>query len=84
MEMTLEKEFLAYKTSHIVAILKVMLIRYYEVVLANSAQIPSFMGGDTPEKCADREIESLYNTDFHRFMDLYEQAYQELALQGDF
>lgn len=84
MDMTLEREFLAYKMSHIVAILKVMLIRYYEVILANSPQLPSFMGGDTPEKCADKEIENLYNTDLHRFMDLYEQAYQELALQDDF
>lgn len=83
MNMSLEKEFSQYKVAHIVAILKVMLIRYYEVVLANTVQLPSFMGGDTPESCADREIENLYNTDIHKFMDLYEQAYQELVEMGE-
>lgn len=84
MKTTLEREFSEYKLAHIVAILKVKMIRYYEVILANSPQLPSFMGGDTPEKCANRDIKNLYNTDLHRFMDLYEQAYQELAQEGDF
>lgn len=84
MEMTLEREFTQFKMLHIVAILKAMLIRYYEVVLANSPQLPPFMGGDTPEKCADREIENLYNTDLNKFMEMYEKAYQQLAVEGEF
>lgn len=84
MFMTLEREFSEYKLAHIVAILKVKMIRYYEVLLANSPQLPIFMGGDTPEKCANRDIEELYNRDVNRFIELYELAYQELAQEGDF
>ena len=84
MEMTLEREFSKYKVLHMFAVLKAKLIMYYEVVLANAVQLPSWMGGDTPEKCADREIENLYNTDINKFIKMYEKAYQELALQGDF
>ena len=82
--MTLEREFSNRKLSHIFVILRAMLIRYYEVVLANSPQIPAFLGGDTPEKCADRDIEELYNRDIKQFMELYEKAYQELAQYGEF
>ena len=82
--MDLAKEFTAYKMAHIVAILKVKLIRYYEVVLANTVQLPPFMGGDTPEKCADRDIEELYNRDINKFIEMYERAYQELAVNGEF
>lgn len=84
MSMTLEREFSNRKLSHIFVILRAMLIRYYEVVLANSPQIPAFLGGDTPEKCADRDIEELYNRDIKQFMELYEKAYQELAQYGEF
>ena len=84
MEMTLEREFTNRKMSHIVVVLRAMLIKYYEVTLAKSPQLPSFMGGDTPEKCADKEIEHLYNTDLNKFLDMYEKAYQELAQLGDF
>lgn len=82
--MELEHEFTAYKMAHIVAILKAKMIRYYEVVLANSVQLPAFQGGDTPEKCADRDIENLYNRDIDEFYRLYELAYQELAKNGEF
>ena len=81
---TLEQEFAGYKMAHIVAILKAKMIRYYEVVLANTVQLPTFMGGDTPEKCADRDIEELYNRDINEFYRLYELAYQELAENGEF
>lgn len=83
MNMSLEKQFATYKMLHIVAVLKVMLIKYYEVVLSNYAQLPSFMGGDTPEKCADKEIENLYNTDLNKFMEMYERAYVILANEGE-
>lgn len=84
MNMTLEKEFQTHKMAHIVAILKVKLIRYYEVVLANTIQLPSWLGGDTPEKCADRDIIELYNRDINKFYEMYERAYQELAAEGEF
>lgn len=84
MEMTLEQEFTAYKMSHIVAILKVKLIQYYEVILANTIQLPPFMGGDTPEKCADKDIEELYNRDINKFYEMYEKVYKELAENGEF
>lgn len=82
--MELEREFMQYRIAHIFAILRVKMIRYYEVVLANSPQIPAFLGGDTPEKCADRDIENLYNQDINKFMELYEKAYQELAGENEF
>ena len=84
MSLTLEREFLQYRMAHIIAILRAKMIRYYEVVLANTPQIPAFLGGDTPEKCADRDIEELYNRDIVKFMELYEKAYQELAEYGEF
>lgn len=77
--MTLEQEFTAYKLSHIVAILKAKMIRYYEVILADKPQLPPFMGGETPEKCAERDIEELYNRDINKFYEMYERAYQEFA-----
>lgn len=84
MSMTLEREFLQYRMAHIVAILRAKMIRYYKVVLANKPQIPAFLGGDTPEKCADRDIIALYNRDIKQFMEMYERAYQELAQYGEF
>ena len=84
MNMTLEREFSARKLAHIVTVLRVKMIRYYEVILANQPQIPAFLGGDTPEKCADRDIENLFNTDINKFFEMYEKAYQELANETDF
>lgn len=82
--MTLEREFYFTKVAHIVAILKAMMIEYYEVVLADTVQLPPFMGGDTPEKCAERDIEELYNRDINSFFELYEKAYAELSERGEF
>lgn len=81
---TLEREFSDFKLAHIVAVLKVMLIRYYEVVLANTVQLPVWMGGETPESCADRDIAELYNRDKEQFFNTYEKAYQILAQEGEF
>ena len=82
--MILEREFNHYATTHMFVILKAIMVKYYEVILANTVQLPPFMGGDTPEKCAQKEVEELYNRDKNRFYDLYEEAYQELASKGEF
>lgn len=78
MEMTLEKEFSEFKILHIFAILKAKLIMYYEVILADTVQLPSFMGGDTPESLAQRDIEELYNRDINKFLEMYERAWDEV------
>jgi hypothetical protein len=77
--MKLEKEFERAKARHKLAIMRERLLRYYEVVLANTVQLPEFMGGDTPEKCADRALKDLIVTDIDKFNSLYEKAYMELA-----
>ena len=84
MKMTLEREFMQYRMAHVFTILRAKMIMYYETVLANTVQLPSFYGGDTPEKCANRDIEELYNRDINQFYELYEKAYQELAENGKF
>lgn len=84
MTTTLEREFSDYKMAHIVAVLKVMLIRYYEVILQGTVQLPAWFGGDTPEKCADKDIAELYNRDKQEFFNRYEEAYQILANEGEF
>ena len=81
---TLEREFSEFKILHMFAVLKAKMIMYYQVVLANTVQLPSFMGGDTPESLAQRDIEELYNRDINEFVEKYERAYQELAKYGEF
>ena len=83
-ELTLEKEFNDYCKAHMFAILKVKMTRYYEVILANSVQLPPFMGGDTAESLAQKDVEELYNRDKIKFYEMYEEAYQEIAKETDF
>ena len=83
--LTLEEEFLQYKMLHIVAVLKAMMIRYYEVILMNRPELPPFLAErETPEKCADRDVKKLYNRDKKQFLEKYELAYSILAQEGDF
>lgn len=84
MNMTLEQEFSFYKVIHMFAVLKAKMIRYYEVILADTVQLPEWQGGDTPEKLAQRDVEELYNRDINKFYEMYERAYQEFAKQIDF
>lgn len=84
MEMTLEKEFGEYKMLHMFAVLKAKMVMYHEVVLANSVQLPPFMGGETAEDLAQKDVEELFNRDINEFIEMYEKAYQELATQGEF
>lgn len=79
----LEFEFSDYKVIHMLAILKAKMIMYYEIVLADTVQLPPFMGGDTPEKCADRAVKELYERDINEFVNMYEKAYRELAQMGE-
>lgn len=83
MEMTLEKEFRQYKMLHMFAVLKAKMFMYHEVVLANSVQLPPFMGGETAEDLAQKDVEELFNRDINEFIEMYEKAYQELAAQGE-
>lgn len=76
---SLEDEFEQYKALHKYAVLKAKMIMYYEVVLANSVELPPFMGGDTPEKCADRDIKELALNDINKFNESYEKAWCEIA-----
>lgn len=85
MAITLEQEFSDYKILHMFAVLKAKMIRYHEVILANSVQLPPFYGNvDTAESLAQRDVEELYNRDINKFCEMYEQAYQELAKEADF
>ena len=77
--MSLEKEFERTKARHKYRIMKEKLLMYYEVVLASSVDLPPFMGGDTPKKCATRELRKLLVNDIDKFNSLYEKAYAELA-----
>lgn len=82
--MTLEKEFRIAKFNHKITIVMAKMIDYYETIMQGSLQIPSFMGGDTPEKLAERDVNNLIETDMAKFDRLYEKAYNELAVLGDF
>ena len=84
MNTTLEREFSEFKILHMFAVLKAKMIMYYEVILADTVQLPPWQGGDTPESLAQRDIEELYNRDINKFVEMYERAYQELAVNGEF
>lgn len=75
---TLEREFSEFKILHMFAVLKAKLIMYYEVVLANTVQLPPWQGGDTPESLAQRDIEELYNRDINKFVEMYEKAWDKI------
>lgn len=77
--MTLEREFAEYKALHKYAIMKIMLMRYFQTVQQGGVNIPDFMRDDTPARLADREIKKLVINDINKFNDLYEKAYEELA-----
>lgn len=75
----LEKEFTEYKALHKYAIMKAMLMRYFQTIQQGEVNIPDFMRNDTPEKLADAELRKLVVNDINKFNSLYEKAYKELA-----
>lgn len=77
--MSLEREFEEFKALHKYAILKAMMMRYFETVQQGEVNMPDFMRDDTPEKLADKELRKLVVNDINKFNSLYEKAYEELA-----
>ena len=81
-EMTLEEEFSARVFQHMFKVLKMKLVEYYETIEMGKLNLPNFLRNDSPEKKAEKQINLLYKNDKDRFLELYEQAYKDLAERG--
>ena len=82
-EKELTKKFEERKAVHKYSVLMSKLIKDNEFIMANEVNIPDFMGGDTPEKRAERQIREIYNLGIDNFNRAYEIAWNEIAEMMD-
>lgn len=84
-ELTLEKEFEVHKLRHMYDVLNKRITQYYRSLEGSGVSIPNFMRNDSPEELARKEMNNiLTNGNKEHFYNLYEKAYHELAVAGDF
>ena len=85
MELTLEKSFEFYKLQHMYDILFIRIVNYYRDLQNTGVTLPDCMIQEKPEDLAKKEIDDiLANSDKEEFYNLYEKAYQELAMDSEF
>lgn len=79
-ELTLEKSFEFYKLQHMYDVLFIKMTNHYRDLQNTGVTLPDFMQ-KKPEDLAQQELNNvLANVDKNVFYELYEKAYQELAL----
>lgn len=82
-ELTLEKEFQFFKLQHMYDILFIRITNYYRDLQTTGVCLPQFMV-EKPEDLAKKELSNiLADNNREYFYNLYEKAYQELAVVGE-
>lgn len=83
-ELTLKKEFQFYKLQHMYDVLFIKMTNHYRDLQNTGVTLPDFMC-EKPEDLAKREMDNvLANSNNEQFYNLYENAYQELAVNQEF
>ena len=82
-EMSLEKSFEFYKLQHMYDILFIRITNYYRDLQTTGVTLPEFMV-EAPDVLARREMNNiLANSNKEDFYNLYEKAYQDLAMLNE-